>query len=839
MQLMHMLALSPPDGAHGFNALKGAGALPSTLDGGGLFAMLLTQLGGASSSEDGSSLAAALNEHAAPAKELASLVEGELEVAPEESSLAMLKSFLLALEGEAGRGSESATKAKAPGKRLLELAGALEELGQTGDAPAPYDALALDLLGGKIGHTAAKLEEALHQGNPREAAAILDRVADSLEGLAHEPEPSLRSFLKAAARQLGQRTEPLPLEARESLTPLVEAVIQQASSNKAAEAESHARPTAGTTTKADPSEPLAGGSNRAAESPEQLQRAASVLLKAIEGKDARVSAAEIKTAVKAMFADSSGENASTLSPEAQHIAKALLKDLGFESSGTASAKPALELESLSEALVKLVGPEAKDGAEHSEPALQAKDIVSALLKAVQPDGGNHDARSKPDLEHAVKAILQAASPETKPRDEAELVLRALLALQEQSGGTVDLNSEPDESGNKLPALLRKLAELEEQPAPRKPPSPEVSPGALERDSDRPLDRVAEDLLRESILVKPRKGVSSSEPSSKVTEEHAPEDGARPKTKPSPGMEEVKPPQPPTPDVSSGKPTRDLCWAALRPFDTDSAREETRPRSSDSFRRVTRETLAGRRIAPLPHAAESKAAEQLAETKSNAVPLTSEGGKPMWTASAESRALFLTPETAASLRDAGSRGNQGGSWDLSPGVQEPAAGVSRSEAATASNSAARTESPDLKESVIQSVRYLASRGERSLSIRLKPDSLGELRVTVTTAQDRVQVQLFTGNAAVRESLEAQLPQLREGLTREGFDVMRLSVETDSTGGNAAEGGHSHTPMHDLLNPRQGGRHVPTLGPNTGTRSAGSASPEKPANRIGDQTIDVRI
>ena len=838
MQLLQMLAVPPSDGAHGSNALKGAGALPSTMDTGGLFALLLAQLGGASSNGDGSSLAAALNERAGSATELADLVEGAMKDPSEDSPLALLKSFLLALEGKVELGSGSATKAQAPGKRLIELAGALEDLGQTEDAPALYDALALDLLGGKIEHTTAKLEEALHQGNPREAAAILDRLADSLEGLAREPEPSLRGFLKAAARQLDQRTERLPLEAREALAPLVETVIQQASGKRTAEAGFHARPTI----EAAPWEPLASGSERAVELPAEARNATEALLKANESEDASRSAAEVKTAVKTLLQlfGSDGENASKPSPEAQSIARALLKDLSVESNGKASARPSPGLESLSEALVKTLAPEAKDNAERSELTSQMRNAARAVLEAVQPHGGNHGAESAPALERGAEAMLKVFGQETKPSNETELVLKALLAFQAQSSGT-DLDSEP-ETGNPLSALLRKLAEVDEQPSSRKPPSAEGWRSNSESEADRPLDRVAEALLREPTPIRSGQGVNGSASPSKAMQTLAPEEGARPEpnAKPSLGMDEVKPPQPPTPDVSSGKPTRDLWWAALRPVDSDSAREETRPHSSDSFRRVTRETLAGRRISPLPHAADSKGAENLAEIKNNAAPLTSEGGgQPVWATLAEGRALFLTPETGASLKEAASRGNQGGSWDLSPGVQEPAAGVSRSEAIAASNSAARTESPDLKESVIQSVRYLTSRGERSLSIRLKPDSLGELRVTVTTAQDRIQVQLFTGNAAVRESLEAQLPQLRESLTREGFDVTRLSVEADLTGGNAAEGGHSRTPMHDLLHQRQGGRSIPTLDPDTGERPAGSTSPGSPANRITDQTIDVRI
>ncbi|MFP4191441.1 MAG: flagellar hook-length control protein FliK, partial [Candidatus Hydrogenedentota bacterium] len=446
------------------------------------------------------------------------------------------------------------------------------------------------------------------------------------------------------------------------------------------------------------------------------------------------------------------------------------------------------------------------------------------------DAGRHGAESAPELEHGADAMLKVLSQATKPGEEAGWIVKALQALREQGGRDIEPASEARTS---LEALLQEAAELDEQKPPRSQPS--------EGEAERPLEQLVPGLPREVSPMESGEGVTGFESSSTLTDTLAPLETARPapKATPSFGAEEAKPPQPPPADVSGDKPTRDLWWAALRPVDADSAREETRLRFGDSFRHVTRETLFGRKMALLPHAADPEGSESFHEAKNIPAPFSSRGGPSAQAAPAEGRALFLTPETAVSSKEGAPRGNQSGSWNLSTAVQEPGLGVARSEATASPHGAARTETQDLQQSVIQSVRYLASRGERSLSVRLKPESLGELRITLTTAHDRIQVQLFTGNAAVRESLEAQLPQLRESLTRDGFDVMRLSVETDSSGGNAAEGGHPRAPMHDLLNQRQGGRSVSTLGSDTGEGSAGSTSPRNTTNRITDQTIDVRI
>ena len=97
---------------------------------------------------------------------------------------------------------------------------------------------------------------------------------------------------------------------------------------------------------------------------------------------------------------------------------------------------------------------------------------------------------------------------------------------------------------------------------------------------------------------------------------------------------------------------------------------------------------------------------------------------------------------------------------------------------------------LEEFAVRSVRYLVLRGERTITVRLVPESLGEVRFEVHTAGDALNVRLFSPNPAVREALEGQLPWLRESLVRNGIDVARMEVAPELLPGDASQNYPSH-------------------------------------------------
>lgn len=90
--------------------------------------------------------------------------------------------------------------------------------------------------------------------------------------------------------------------------------------------------------------------------------------------------------------------------------------------------------------------------------------------------------------------------------------------------------------------------------------------------------------------------------------------------------------------------------------------------------------------------------------------------------------------------------------------------------------------------VRSVRHFAGGGEETITVRLIPESLGELRIHVRLGAGELEVRLVSANPLVREALEGQLSGLRDAFAREGLDVTRVTVSTN-TAWDAASGGQS--------------------------------------------------
>ena len=83
--------------------------------------------------------------------------------------------------------------------------------------------------------------------------------------------------------------------------------------------------------------------------------------------------------------------------------------------------------------------------------------------------------------------------------------------------------------------------------------------------------------------------------------------------------------------------------------------------------------------------------------------------------------------------------------------------------------------------VKGVRYLLTKGEQTMRIRLVPESLGELRLVVTSSSDSITVQLASANHTVREMLHTQVQHLREALTQDGANVGKITVTADMSAG----------------------------------------------------------
>ena len=71
------------------------------------------------------------------------------------------------------------------------------------------------------------------------------------------------------------------------------------------------------------------------------------------------------------------------------------------------------------------------------------------------------------------------------------------------------------------------------------------------------------------------------------------------------------------------------------------------------------------------------------------------------------------------------------------------------------------------------------------MRLVPESLGEVHVSVKVVDAGLEIELKSASATVRAAIEAHLPGLREALAREGIEVVRV-VLSEPAGTNVPTG-----------------------------------------------------
>ncbi len=79
--------------------------------------------------------------------------------------------------------------------------------------------------------------------------------------------------------------------------------------------------------------------------------------------------------------------------------------------------------------------------------------------------------------------------------------------------------------------------------------------------------------------------------------------------------------------------------------------------------------------------------------------------------------------------------------------------------------------------VRSVRYLVAEGERSLRVRLVPESLGEVRVEIVSTRNELHLRFVSNSPSVRDAMESGSEGLRNALLRDGVNVVRVTVTAD--------------------------------------------------------------
>ena len=86
---------------------------------------------------------------------------------------------------------------------------------------------------------------------------------------------------------------------------------------------------------------------------------------------------------------------------------------------------------------------------------------------------------------------------------------------------------------------------------------------------------------------------------------------------------------------------------------------------------------------------------------------------------------------------------------------------------------------------QQLQRMVMEGRWQANLSLRPAHLGQVSVNLVMEEGVLQTQLMSGNAAVRELLEASLPRLREQLEQSGLQLADVSVGSESKGQHQAQ------------------------------------------------------
>lgn len=109
-------------------------------------------------------------------------------------------------------------------------------------------------------------------------------------------------------------------------------------------------------------------------------------------------------------------------------------------------------------------------------------------------------------------------------------------------------------------------------------------------------------------------------------------------------------------------------------------------------------------------------------------------------------------------------------------------------------------PEWKQAVSQQIVTFSRNDIHNAEIRLHPEDLGSLQISIRVHQERAQVYIVSEHALVRQAIEQALPQLRAAMAESGLQLNQASVGADNPyGGFGAQGednaDHPQTPPHE--------------------------------------------
>ena len=100
-----------------------------------------------------------------------------------------------------------------------------------------------------------------------------------------------------------------------------------------------------------------------------------------------------------------------------------------------------------------------------------------------------------------------------------------------------------------------------------------------------------------------------------------------------------------------------------------------------------------------------------------------------------------------------------------------------------------ETPEWKQSVSQHIAIFSRNGLHSAEIRLHPEELGSLQISLRMQQDQAQIHIVSEHAHIRHAMEQAMPQLRAAMAESGIQLGQANVSAEGQPFAAGEQGQN--------------------------------------------------
>jgi flagellar hook-length control protein FliK len=85
----------------------------------------------------------------------------------------------------------------------------------------------------------------------------------------------------------------------------------------------------------------------------------------------------------------------------------------------------------------------------------------------------------------------------------------------------------------------------------------------------------------------------------------------------------------------------------------------------------------------------------------------------------------------------------------------------------------------QQAISQHVTLFTKQGQQSAELRLHPEDLGQVQISIKMDDNQAQLQMISANGHVRSALEAALPMLRTQLAENGIQLSQSTISSDSS------------------------------------------------------------